>query len=172
MREVQIAGTPIMVRGLKGEFHVEQYQIKRGKCPFDAGFDIYPADCEIKCHVRDASTTFLLSTLVHFCFMPGTFGLLIERSSTIDKLGGARIKTAVIDAGYTGELLVQVISPSGDAAAATLFRIKELIKERVAVAQLIAIPVLMPVFTKWDERNVAPGRGSNGFGHSDLFIKG
>lgn len=169
--QIQLAGAPVMVKGIKGDWHVEKARLKQNKCPFDAGFDIYPDRTPVTVTPLGTSVLIKIGTSVHFCFPVGTYGLLCERSSSNEKLAGARIRPGVFDSGYTGECFIIVMC---DVAGTdmVLAAIDLAQKEQLALAQMIVMPVLMPVFSLWDDKKVPPGRGANGFGHSDVFMKG
>lgn len=166
---VQVAAAPIMIKGLKAEHHMKMNALKRQRCPFDAGFDVYPDHADAKVDHLGTADIIRVGTSVHFCFPMGAFGYLCERSSSNEKLAGARIRPGYFDAGYTGECIIMVIcDPSG--FDAVMGKIKEAQEKQLAIAQMIAIPCLYPAFAEWNDKLVPPGRGTNGFGHSDLFV--
>jgi len=170
IRDVMINAAPIMVKGLKADHHIQQFKLKYSRCPFDAGFDVYPDRADPETIRLDTAMIIKIGTSVNFCFPIGTFGYLCERSSSSEKLGGARVRPGVFDAGYTGECFIVVICPL-ESLEVVLSRIKIAQQAQHALAQMIVIPTLHPAFIPWEDRKVPPGRGANGFGHSDVFTK-
>lgn len=166
VREVNLLLCPVMVKGIKGEFHRQAYQAKRARCPFDAGFDVYPDSTEPLVISLGASAMIKVGTSVHFCFPPGAFGMLVERSSSNEKLDGAIIRPGIFDAGYTGECLIRVLCDL-TALDKVMAAIKKAQADQVALAQMLILSAIAPQFMNWDEGQVPPGRGSNGFGHTD-----
>jgi dUTPase len=169
-QQINISVAPLMVKGLAADFHVEQYTIKSNKVPFDAGFDLYPASTEPETEMMDNGCLITVDTCLHVCIPVGCVGLIAERSSSMTKLHCARIKPGVIDSGYTGEIKIQVVCLAGHMRV-TVDRIKGYATSKVAIAQMLVMPVHKPAFAVWDDKKVPPGRGANGFGHSDIFIQ-
>lgn len=165
--EVQVSCAPVMFKGLKGEFHAQQYALKASKCPFDAGFDLYPASTEPHVVNHANGILYTVDTFLNLCFPVGTVGLIAERSSSMTKLGCARVKPGVIDSGYIGEIKIQLVSLP-EQLTATLELIKACQKDNLAIAQMLIVPVHRPMFAQWDDRLVPPGRGTNGFGSTDI----
>lgn len=156
-----------MFKGVKGEYHVRKYQEKAAKMPFDAGFDLYPARTvsDVATHANGVLVT--VDTLLHVCIPVGSVGLIAERSSSMTKLGCARVKPGVIDSGYVGEIKIQLVTlPEQLPATIKLLEVCQV--EELAIAQMLVIPVHRPLFAEWDDRLVPPGRGTNGFGSSDI----
>lgn len=165
---VELPGAPIMIKGLKADFHVQRYAIKRSRCPFDAGFDLYVARSEPKVVSYPSQLIIIVNTMINVCLQPGMVGIVVERSSTMDKLNGARVKTGIIDSGYVGEILVCVTcDPS--VATPTLDAIKSLAESETAIAQFLILPCYIPCFVSWDDRMIPRGRGDNGFGSTDII---
>lgn len=168
-QQVQIAAAPVMIQGLKADFHQQQHAIKVAKCPFDAGFDLYPASTVPHVARLANGLLFTIDTFLHCVFPIGTFGFICERSSSLVKLGAARIKPGIIDSGYTGEIKIQVVSLN-ETFDATMELIKQAQDGSLAIAQMLVMPVMRPVFAVWDEKKVPPGRGNAGFGSTDRPI--
>lgn len=167
-RSIQVAAAAVMVKGIKADFHAEKNALKRSKCQFDAGFDVYPDRCEPKVTQLAGVTLFTIGTSVNFCFPVGTYGYLVERSSSLEKLVGARVKPGIFDAGYVGECLIQVVCRFDDWEQ-VMAAIQRAQLAQLAIAQMLVLPCLMPVFSKWDDKLIPPGRGSNGFGSTDII---
>lgn len=166
--QINLPGTPIMVKGLKADYHRQKYKLKMNACPFDAAFDIYLDRTEPKVNTYAAGAIITCGTSVHFCWQPGLYGLMLGRSSAMAKLDGARVKEGVFDSGYTGECLVQVHCYCPDIVP-VLDCIKMLQREEIAIAQIITMPYIIPLFAEWDDKLIPKGRGSNGFGSTDLI---
>jgi dUTPase len=167
--QVQVAGTPIMVNGLKGEYHVRRHMLKQQECPFDAGFDLYASRVEPEMVRYFDCTMFILHTDINLTPSPGVVGMITERSSTIDKLCGGRVRTGIIDPGYIGEILFEVVC-STKSESEILVAIKSMQSQEKALAQILFLPFFMPVFVQFDQRNAdLMKRGSKGFGHTDIL---
>lgn len=72
----------------------------------DAGFDFYTSD-DIVCK---ANTLTLVPTGVKILIPRGYWGHIMSRSSTLRNYG-LQVVDSVIDAGYTGEMFIQVFNP-------------------------------------------------------------
>lgn len=169
MQQINIACAPVMIKGIKADVHVNKYQIKQAKCPFDAGLDLYPDSCEPTMENLGTSIMFKVSTSLQVCLPIGTWGWICERSSSNSKIAGARIRQGVIDSGFTGEILIVIMcDPVG--WDKVLDGIKAAQRDQTALAQMIIVPTFRPVFAQWDDTKVPQGRGTNGFGHTDLLI--
>ena len=91
---------------------------------FDAGFDIaIPKDIEIAPHALT-----LAESGIHLKLEPNQTAFVRSRSSTA-KLG-LMIITGVIDAGYTGEIKVQIFNFTGD---------KVVLKRGQRIAQIVVV---------------------------------
>lgn len=153
--------------GLKADYHVNRHKQKMSACPFDAGFDLYVTRVEPKIEYLGKIVVISVSTAMHLVFGVNTFGLLLERSSTMTKLMGARVKTGVIDAGYTGEIIIQVVCHE-DQEFVTLESIKVCANSETSFAQILPQQAFVPVFQPVDPTKLPiKGRGSNGFGSTD-----
>jgi dUTPase len=165
--QIQVSGTLIMVGGLKGDYHVLRHSKKQLMCPFDAGFDLYASRVEPEVTRHLDCTMFTLHTHVTLTPSPGVVGMITERSSTIGKLCGARVRTGIIDPGYTGEILFEVVCRT-ESWEEILVVIKSMQSQEKALAQILFLPFMMPVFVKFDQRNAdLMKRGDRGFGHTD-----
>jgi len=164
-----LLGTPVMIDGLKAEYHVNKWTLKRKQCPFDAGMDLYLDRSEPQVSPMKCSTIFRCGTCIQITLIPGMYGFIVERSSSMAKLEGGSVKVGIIDPGYTGEIFVGIIAPYG-CEHYVLDAIKQLQKDEVAVAQMIFHQYAMPIWTKPDPALIRQmGRGTNGFGHTDLI---
>ena len=99
-------------------------------------------------------------------FPVGTYGRLTSRSSTSKKLKGlAAVEEGVIDAGYTGELIIRLrtIAPTD-----TVTIVRRAIAEGWSFAQIIPQMVLRnPPIEVVKEMPEIGGRGAAGFGSTD-----
>lgn len=163
--------SPVMVKGLKGQYHADKNKLKRQTCPWDAGFDLYPDRSDPQVSLYPVNNLIKVGTSLNLHFTPGTYGHICERSSSNAKLAGARVRDGYIDSGYTGEILVVVICPPHQTEI-VLEAIKVCQQQEIAIAQMIVCPVMLPLFCEWVDQNVQGGRGANGFGSTDLFVKG
>lgn len=166
-REVQIPGVKLPIWGLKAEYHQIRHQNKLAKYPLDAGFDIYPSEIEkVTSHSR--VRVVWVHTFLHVGVGAGFKGLLDARSSSVDKLNGGLPLRGLIDAGYTGELMIRVYVPDAFMLEAVHGGIVECQKQGVAIAQFTMEHSLMIIAEAIDPAKVRQvGRGSNGFGSSD-----
>lgn len=158
----------VMVKGETGPFHREQHQVKLSVRPDDAGIDLYPSAVGKVEHYRGSyMAQMLVPTGVHLCFPPRTYGRITGRSSTDAKLGClARVADGVIDAGYTGELMVRLISTTSNMEQVSVF-VQTLVDAKQAIAQIIPTLIFAPHLMDWDEIAAQTGRGGAGFGSTD-----
>ena len=132
----------------------------------DAGFDVYAdEDVEVELYSQ------LVSTGIAVSIPQGYYGRLKGRSGLSAKTA-IRVEEGTIDAGYTGEIKVNVYyqgdlalfdEPFGDVRAAGLAQIKK--GDRTA--QLIIQPLPLAVMKEVDELAPTP-RGGNGFGSTGV----
>ena len=116
----------------------------------DAGFDLYAVK------VIDGYYRVNIHTGVHVQIPPGYVGLLCERSSSMDIGVSLKNKIGVIDAGYTGEIIIR--------SEKSTLRIPH---PGDKVAQLVMLPIPQVELVQVDSLDDTE-RGSNGFGSSDL----
>ena len=144
--------------GTTAEFHLLKYHDKLARRPHDCGIDLFPSGIQT-CDTCGYGRLYTINTGFYIILSPGYYGRLVERSSTIQKLPGARVIPGTIDAGYDGELLIRVFSES----SLTLTDIQKCIARREAIAQVIP--------TVCGEFHLVPRpletRGSSGFGSTD-----
>jgi dUTPase len=166
---IQLPAMPIMIKGLKAEYHAKRQVEKQALHQFDGGFDLYPTTGE---HKFDKVSTnwgiFRVSTMLHAVIGPGHIGWVTSRSSSLMKLGGGEIMCGKIDAHYTGEWYIVVrclLSEQQDVAKA----IESCAAQEVAIAQCFVVPAVIPLFARWDD-NMARTftRGVQGFGSTDM----
>lgn len=119
--------------------------------PDDAGLDL--AACENV--TVPAGGRALVRTGLRFALPPGTWGLIVGRSSTWAKRQ-LFVHLGVIDAGWRGELFVSVENRGDDEA-------KVEVGERLA--QYVVLPAWSGQLVETDELSPHP-RGENGFGSS------
>lgn len=170
-RQVQIPACLVMFNGLKAEYHIKKLIQKRAECPFDAGMDLYASPTEPEAELFACGYRFKLNTNLVLVPAVGTFGYVHERSSSLAHLAGGRVRSGVIDSGYTGEIMVEVTCPR-EQRDVVLAAIKVMQDKEIAIAQLIFIPCLGAVF-----QPVPPGarpiigRGNRGYGSTDKPIE-
>jgi len=155
-----------MFKGLKAQYHIDKLMQKRVECPFDAGMDLYLSRAEpLKSEALAGCHRFMMGTELHLVPAAGTFGLIHERSSSLILLNGGRVRSGIIDAGYTGELLVEITCPR-EAWEQVLTEIKTVQVKEIAVAQLIFVAIFAPVFQPLPPTTL-PGRGDRGYGSTN-----
>lgn len=103
--------------------------------------------------VCPANVVTYLPTGVRFAALPGTWILLLGRSSTASKLGLAVIP-GVIDNGYRGEMFAGVYPVGGEMVV---------VEQGTRVIQAILMPSILPNLQEVDELPTS-ARGENGFG--------
>lgn len=163
---IQVPGAALMVKGLKGEYHVNKHQEKLRRHTFDLGIDLYASRSEPK--VDELSPSFsqiTVSTCLHLVIMPpATMGLIHPRSSSPVLLGGGEVLTGVIDPHYSGEILVLIKAYKPDLSH-VLNRLAIAMTGEVAIAQMVICQMAMPVFAQWSEEAAKQlKRGVAGFG--------
>lgn len=161
----------------------EAHKRKLAKNALDCGADIYPTAIRVMndaaaspedpaydiLALNDVSMMFYVHTGLRWTPCPQTFAILTERSSTIEKLNGGRVAQGIIDAGYTGEILIRVTCLK-DELDAVLAGVELCIAEKKAIAQMITIGFLYPGFEMVSPGNIIipmGGRGESGFGSTD-----
>lgn len=114
----------------------------------DAGLDLRsPVDA-----IVPAGGSAVIDTGVHVELPEGTAGLLISKSGLYVKHGLS--STGLIDAGYTGSIVVKLYNHSG---------VDYYVSRGHKVSQLVIIPVLLPELREVPELSSTP-RGNGGFG--------
>lgn len=176
----------VMLSGPMAAATAEAHQKKLQKNPLDAGVDLYPvkiretnppvivgelpAEPELDIlALNDHRNIVYVHTGVHWTPCPQTIGWVTERSSTIEKLNGGRVIQGIIDAGYTGELIVRVEATTNELDD-VISGIEMCIAERLAIAQMIAMGFFYAGLEMVTEGNIIVplnGRGANGFGSTD-----
>jgi dUTPase len=163
-------GTQVVFSGTMADFHVEKYKLKMKHRQFDCGIDIYPSKVIEQYRWGYRRAGIKVGTDLVITPTPGAWGWLTDRSSSMSKLGGGRIRDGKIDAGYTGELLFIVIGDFEDTDN-MVTAINQCIKDELAIGQYIPMIHLMPAIVMKSEAGlILPaigGRGANGFGSTD-----
>lgn len=118
----------------------------------DAGWDICAAGHE---HLFSGSIT-LVSTGLSMNIPPGVYGQLLTRSSMASK--GLIVVGGVIDAGYTGEIVVML---------ANFGPLKQYVNQGDKIAQLVFLPVPRVTWVQVETLE-ATERGNAGFGSSGV----
>lgn len=118
--------------------------------PTDAGLDLYAsADVEFK-----PNDIVMVPTQIAVGIQPGYVGLVRDRSSVSKtKL---KVTAGVVDAGYTGEVMVVMLNLSGQHGS---------IRRGQKFAQLLIIPVATPEVAEVSHLGLTE-RGDKGFGSS------
>ncbi len=166
-RRVDIPAVQLPLSGLKAEYHIIRHQNKLQKNPLDAGMDLYPSEVDKVTEHGDVAVIWVHTFLVAH-IGPGARGVIYPRSSSVDRLCGGQVILAIIDGGYTGELIVRVQTVKlPGSITATMAAIKECQTGGVAIAQLCVEPVML-IYPVPLPAGVVPGhgsqRGGNGFG--------
>lgn len=157
----------IYMSGDRAEFHAEMYGRKMREYKFDCGFDLYP-DAIFETRVIGGANIFRLSTGVRLILPPGTYGRLVARSSSIEKMAGGQVLDGTIDAGYKGELFIRALCHF-DHAGWVKDAIEDAIKSNLALAQIIVTPFCGMFLQPADFSAVATPRGDKGFGSTDTL---
>lgn len=129
----------------------EAANLQIGKYAGDAGIDLATSQ-EVRV---EPGTGVRVHTGVRIAIPQGYFAWMTARSSTFSKLG-LEVRDAVIDAGYRGEMMIQVYNPTVDPVD---------LQAGVRLAQL----VLLPAFTgrvDWTAELPPSQRGESGWGSS------
>ena len=114
----------------------------------DAGLDLHsPVDT-----IVPAGGSAVIDTGVHVELPAGTAGLLVSKSGLNVRYGLS--STGLIDAGYTGSIVVKLYNHSG---------VDYYVSRGDKVSQLVIVPVLLPELCEVPELSSTP-RGSGGFG--------
>lgn len=158
----------LMIGGTSAPLHRTKLAEKLKVHPNDAGIDLFPESIgKVEHHEMTGTSMLYVHTGVRILFPVGTYGHLIGRSSTVTKLQGGDVVAAVIDSGYTGELLVRVVFPR-PALDPMRVLLAKLIAKQVAIAQIIPVQVAPTIWVEWNDDIAAQmGRGDRGFGSTD-----
>ena len=114
----------------------------------DAGLDLHsPVDS-----IVPAGGSAVIDTGVDVELPAGTAGLLVSKSGLNVRYGLS--STGLIDAGYTGSIVVKLYNHSG---------VDYYVSRGDKVSQLVIVPVLLPELCEVPELSSTP-RGSGGFG--------
>lgn len=152
------------ISGPSADLHEKHNRSKFEKYPYDAGFDLFPFRIQNYENIGN-DTLIVVNTGIILCPAPFTFLWITDRSSTIKKLNGGRILDGKIDAGYTGDALVRVITDR-DNASSVIKQIEDCISNKLGIAQAIVIPLpAIHIVSVKDMIYVA--RGANGFGSTN-----
>lgn len=117
---------------------------------FDAGFDIYARESQ----VVSAKESAKFDTGVHVEIPLGYVGMLKSKSGLNVKHGIT--SEGVIDAGYTGSIVVKLYNNSGRDYK---------VEEGDKISQLVIMPIILPELEEVDSLEDTD-RGDNGFGSS------
>lgn len=148
---------------------------KQARHPGDAGIDLYPSVTrydDIKKINAKMGMIWSIPTGVHILIPEGCVGMIVGRSSSVEKLEGCQVITGVIDHGYTGEYFVRILVPeltqSINRYELLHQQIWKFAREEVALAQLLILPFVSATLVVRDRLPETP-RGANGFGSTDKY---
>lgn len=114
----------------------------------DAGLDLYARESKVICALESAT----FDTGVHAEIPSGYVGMLKSKSGLNCKHG--LVSEGVIDAGYTGSIVVKLYNHSGNDYA---------IKAGEKISQLVILPIITPELELVDSLEDTE-RGNGGFG--------
>jgi dUTPase len=170
----QMPAAQVLLHGLKAEFHLRYQTLKLQKHVTDAGMDLFATSTEPECEVIGDTLFLSVHTMVGITPPIGTFGFITSRSSTKKNLHGVRVRNGVIDAGYTGEILV-ILETSIMFRDAVVGALMKCAAEEIAIAQILILPALAVIPVLADEAMLAKirqhSRGDSGFGSTDGMHK-
>jgi dUTP pyrophosphatase len=119
----------------------------------DAGYDIYALE-DIYCDLGRSCT---IPTGIALGVEDGYFAMVTDKSSIART--GFKVTAGVVDAGYTGEVSVELLNVTGFA---------KLIKKGQKVAQFIILPIARPEIVETSQLESSE-RGLGSFGSSGSF---
>lgn len=120
--------------------------------PDDAGFDLYTFGT----HIVQPHSTRNIQTGVAIQIPKGYWGHILSRSSTTGRYGVV-VVSAVIDAGYSGQMFVQVRNETDETVT---------IPDNARIGQLVLQRVIKHKFKQVEKLDGK--RGNNGFGSSGV----
>lgn len=167
---IQIPAIAVMVKGLKAEYMVKRHAERAQRHPLDVGFDLFASRTDRVDEVKAGMwTLFTIDTSIHTAIMvPGHMGMIHSRSSSLKTLAGGEIMSGIIDPHYSGEIKVVVRCLTAEAPL-VYEALMIAANDEVAIAQMIFVPVVMPMFAQWDETAASQlSRGVAGFGSTNL----
>jgi len=176
-KQIQLAAIQLPIFGLKDQSHLIRHQKKMADCPLDAGIDLYPSSVN-KVVEYPGWNDVWISTRVHMVFQPGTYGRITDRSSTSSVTNGATVIPGVIDAGYTGEIIVRlmVIMPRPyenfeNSIHPVAEGIRYCIEKQIAIAQIVPTASFVGAMVIVDPARLPNyGRGDKGFGSTNKIV--
>ncbi|WP_436884975.1 dUTP diphosphatase [Staphylococcus chromogenes] len=147
----------------------------------DAGFDIYAAETIL----LEPQEKALIATDIAVNILKGYVGLLTSRSGVSSKTHLV-IETGKIDAGFHGNMKINIKNDHEDNGAETIF--KRDLKDKIIIederhlykqgtyvinkgerlAQLVIVPIWTPTLQEVDEFSEVSERGEKGFGSSGI----
>ena len=173
-KRIQLPAIQIPVFGIKDQSHIIRHSNKMQVCPLDAGVDLFPSSIK---SVNEYSGWYevRIATLFTMVFQPGSYGWITDRSSTAKVTAGATVLPGIIDAGYTGEIIIrlQVIMPRPyenfeDSLHPVAVALKDCIANQTAIAQIIPTQSLAAAMVVVDPNRLPNyGRNTKGFGSTN-----
>lgn len=158
----------IKISGARAGYIIDQYQSKLIHNPGDCGLDLYPTCVvlgnQVPYEEYQSYVIFSIPTEVHIGIPEGYFGMIVPRSSSVNKLEGADVVSGIIDSGYTGEYRIRVKCLIQDMGR-MMNLISELASAQVALAQLIIIP--FATLRLMEVSEITGARGHRGYGSTD-----
>ncbi len=121
--------------------------------PKDAGLDLFALE-DVFCDIGNSCT---VHTGIAVNIDGGYFAMVSDKSSVART--GFKVTAGVVDAGYTGEVSVELLNVVGA---------HKLIKKGQKVAQLLILPIVLPEVLEVDELPKGD-RGDKGWGSSGMF---
>lgn len=179
-QQLQLLAIRIPVFGLKEQPHILRHQLKLNRCPLDAGIDLIPSSIDTVI-IYEGWSEVRVGTKIHMQFGPGSYGRITDRSSTSKETGGATVLPGVIDAGYTGEIIIRLQCLHGrfqgvdqdtwfgpDVIFPIRVALDRCIKDQIPVAQIIPSNTFMGIMESVNPNSIPNlGRGNNGFGSTN-----
>lgn len=174
---------PIQIKGDQMGLHIDRHGQKLGKNVGDCGIDLFPMKLDRVEEIQSRAKSLLgklagkppnwdiiyVSTGVTMTIVAGCYLFVTPRSSTAKLVPCATALTGIIDAGYTGEILLRFSCHSYNLDETIEF-INEAIEKKVALAQAIPHQFAYPQFWPVEGNIIIPpgmGRGAAGFGSTD-----
>lgn len=180
---MQVQACRILIKGTGAQRTMDAHTEKLKTRQLDCGVDIFPERIRVLENtaqspedpaydvlgLNEHRNLIYIHTGLVWIQPPQTYGRLVERSSTIEKLNGGRVVEGVIDAGYAGEIIVRVVATTAELDD-VVAGVELCIEQGLAIAQMIPMMFFYPGFEMLTEGNllILPGgRGTNGFGSTD-----
>jgi dUTPase len=156
----------LMAEGVNKDVHLERHRAKLTRVGWDCGIDLIPSAIRNSYPLNQIETAIIINTGFTLVFPPNCLGLVMPRSSSLQRLAGGQIVMGIIDLHYTGDLILAVRCYS-ETIDVVLSALNQCISDKTPIAQIIPVHFLYPMFIPFDPLALSGGRKDAGYGSTD-----